>query len=76
MSSIWGGYVDLRGARAENVAAQHESAAIEMRLQQQRALAQRTDAAQALLDLQDRTRLATLAADVIAGLRRRRSSAR
>jgi rod shape-determining protein MreC len=67
VSSLWGGYVDLRGTLAENEQLKRDLAATKLLLQQERALAQRTDALSRLLDLKTRTRLETLAAEVIAG---------
>jgi rod shape-determining protein MreC len=67
VTSLWTGYIDLRGARSENDQLKRDLAATKLLLQQERALAQRTDALSRLLDLKTRTRLETLAADVIAG---------
>jgi rod shape-determining protein MreC len=67
VSSLWGGYVDLRGIRNENAQLRRDLAATKLLLQQERALARRTDALSRLLDLKTRTRLETLAAEVIAG---------
>ena len=47
----WGNYVALRGARAENEVLKQQVAALEIRLQEQRALATRTEQLQPLLDL-------------------------
>jgi rod shape-determining protein MreC len=67
VSSLWGGYVDLRGIRTENAQLKRDLAATKLLLQQERALARRTDALSRLLDLKTRTRLETMAAEVIAG---------
>jgi rod shape-determining protein MreC len=67
VSSLWGGYVDLRGIRNENAQLKRDLAATKLLLQQERALARRTDALSRLLDLKTRTRLETMAAEVIAG---------
>jgi rod shape-determining protein MreC len=67
VSSFWGGYVDLRGLRTENAQLKSDLAATKLLLQQERALAQRTDALAHLLDLKTRTPLETLASEVIAG---------
>ena len=64
---FWANYVALRGARAENDALHREVADLEVRLQEQRALALRASRLQALLDLKAGTPLPTIAADVIAG---------
>jgi rod shape-determining protein MreC len=65
--NFWGNYVDLRGARAENAALRSRVADLEVRLQEQRALAQRSGQLQALLDLREFISVPTLAADVISG---------
>jgi rod shape-determining protein MreC len=65
--NLWGNYVDLRGARAENAQLRSRVADLEVRLQEQRALAQRSGQLQALLDLRPFVSVPTLAADVIAG---------
>lgn len=67
VTSFWSGYVDLRGARTENEQLKRDLAATKLLLQQEHALAQRTDGLSKLLDLKTRTPLETLAADVIAG---------
>lgn len=64
---VWGGYIDLRGARTENEALRSRMAELEVRLQEQRALAQRSERLQALLDLKPAVNAPTLAAEVIAG---------
>jgi rod shape-determining protein MreC len=63
----WGNYVGLRGARAENEVLKHQLAELEVRLQEQRALAARTVQLQALMDLKSTTTLPTIAAEIIAG---------
>ena len=63
----WSSYVYLRGARAENEALKSRVAELEVRLQEQRDLAQRAERLQALLDLKAFVSVPTLAADVIAG---------
>lgn len=63
----WGNYVGLRGARVENEALRSRLADLEVRLQEQRALAARTVRLQQLLDLKASTTLPTLAAEVIGG---------
>jgi rod shape-determining protein MreC len=64
---FWGNYVGLRGVRAENESLRSRVAELEVRLQEQRALAARSSRLQELLNLQSSTSLPTLAADVIAG---------
>jgi rod shape-determining protein MreC len=65
--NVWGSYVDLRGARAENAELRGRVTDLELRLQEQRALAERSSRLQALLDLKPFVSAPTLAADVIAG---------
>ncbi len=63
----WFNYVDLRGARAENEALRSRLNELEIRLQEQRTLAERAVRLQALLDLKESVGVPTVAADVIAG---------
>jgi rod shape-determining protein MreC len=63
----WGNYVDLRGVRSENETLRKQVADLEVRLQEQRALAARTTKLQELLDLKSTVTAPTLAAEVIAG---------
>jgi rod shape-determining protein MreC len=65
--NVWGSYVYLRGARAENAELRGRVADLEIRLQEQRALAERSSRLQSLLDLKAFVSAPTLAADVIAG---------
>lgn len=62
----WGNYVDLRGVRAENESLRQQLAEMEVRLQEQRALAESAVRLQELMDLRSRTSLRTIAAEVIA----------
>lgn len=64
---VWGNYFALRGARDENEQLRKQVAELEVRLQEQQALAERTARLQALLDLRQSTGLSMLAAEVIAG---------
>lgn len=64
---VWGNYAYLRGVRDENAALRSRVADLEIRLQEQQALAQRSGQLQALLDLRPFVSAPTLAADVIAG---------
>ena len=64
---VWGNYAGLRSARTENETLRKQVADLEVRLQEQRALATRTERLQSLLDLKTATTLPTLAAEVIAG---------
>jgi rod shape-determining protein MreC len=63
----WGNYVDLRGVRSENETLRKQVADLEVRLQEQRALAARTTKLQELLNLKSTVTAPTLAAEVIAG---------
>jgi rod shape-determining protein MreC len=65
--NAWGNYVDLRGVRAENESLRNQVADLEVRLQEQRALAARTTKLQELLNLRSTVSPPTLAAEVIAG---------
>lgn len=64
---VWSGYVALRGLRAENDALKQHVAELQVRLQEERALAQRSQRLQQLLDLRSRISIPTVAAEVIAG---------
>lgn len=63
---IWTGYIGLRQAHVENEALKEELRALQVRLQEERALAQRTEGLRQLLELRDRAGLETEAAEVIA----------
>ena len=65
--NFWGSYVYLRGVRAENAELRGRVTDLEIRLQEQRALAERSSRLQSLLDLKAFVAAPTLAADVIAG---------
>jgi rod shape-determining protein MreC len=65
-SSLWTGYIDLRGIRAENARLTSELGQARIALQQERALAQRSRNLEQLLDLRSRLAVQTTAADVIA----------
>jgi rod shape-determining protein MreC len=68
LGGTWSNYVDLRGARAENESLKKQVADLEVRVQEQRALAARSERLQELLALKDKAGpLPTLAAEVIAG---------
>jgi rod shape-determining protein MreC len=64
---MWSGYVNLRQVEQENNALRQELQTLQVRLQQERAEAQRTDNLRQLLELRDRANLDTVAAEVIAG---------
>jgi len=64
---MWSGYVALQQVQQENNALRQELQTLQVRLQQERAEAQRTDNLRQLLELRDRANLDTVAAEVIAG---------
>lgn len=64
---MWSGYVALQQVQEENTALRQELQSLQVRLQQERAEAQRTDNLRQLLELRDRAQLDTVAAEVIAG---------
>jgi len=64
---LWSGYVALRQVQSENDALKLELQSLQVRLQQERAEAQRTDNLRQLLELRERANLDTAAAEVIAG---------
>ena len=64
---IWSGYVALQQVQQENNALKQELQTLQVRLQQERAEAQRTDNLRQLLELRERANLDTVAAEVIAG---------
>ncbi len=63
---LWGGYVGLRGVKAENDELKRRLAGAQFQIQQQRALADRSRGLEQLLGLRDRSSLSTAAAEVIA----------
>jgi rod shape-determining protein MreC len=67
VSGLWSGYVALQQVQQENTALKQELQTLQIRLQQERAEAQRTDNLRQLLELRDRAHLETVAAEVIAG---------
>ena len=64
---MWSGYVALQQVREENATLKQELQSMQVRLQQERAEAQRTDNLRQLLELRERAHLDTTAAEVIAG---------
>ena len=64
---VWDNYFALRGVRAENEALRRQVADLEVRLQEQRALAARSEKLQALMDLKSSAGFPTVAAEVIGG---------
>ena len=63
---VWSGYAGLRNLKSQNDALTRDLEAAQIALQQQRALADRTRSLERLLDLRDRSKLNTLAAEIIA----------
>jgi rod shape-determining protein MreC len=61
----WSNYVSLRDVRAENEQLKQQLAETQMKLQEQRALADRSRGLLATLELRDRSHLKTAAAEVI-----------
>ena len=64
---MWSGYIALQQVQQENNALKQELQTLQVRLQQERAEAQRTDNLRQLLELRERANLDTVAAEVIAG---------
>jgi rod shape-determining protein MreC len=64
---FWGSYIWLRGVRSENETLKRQLADLQVRLQEQRALAARSERLQQLLNLRSSTNVPTIAAEVIAG---------
>lgn len=65
--NLWTNYVYLRGARYENETLRQRVAELEIRLQEQRALAEKSERLRALLDLKPTLPAPVVAAEVIAG---------
>ena len=63
----WGNYVALRGVRVENEDLKRRVAALEVQLQQEHAMAARSEQLAAMMDLRSKAAFPTLAAEVIAG---------
>jgi rod shape-determining protein MreC len=64
---VWGNYVALRGVRAENEALRKQLSDVQVKLQHERSLAQRSAQLQQLLDLRLQMELPTIAAEVVGG---------
>ena len=62
---VWSGYVGLRNLKAENDDLKRQLAAIQVAAQEQRALADRAAGFEKLLELRDRVKLQTTAAEII-----------
>lgn len=67
VADVWSGYLDLRGTHAENARLRQDLQTMQVRLQEERALAQRTESLRQLLELRERAELDTTAAEIIAG---------
>ncbi len=63
---FWNGYVDLRHVKAENEELRQQLDHLQIKLQQQQALVDRSRGFERLLELRDQTALSTRAASVIA----------
>ena len=63
---VWGEYVSLRGLRAENEVLSQDLAALQLQMQEQRAMSQHTERLERLLDFRQRLPLRTVSARVIA----------
>jgi len=61
----WDGYVGLRNVHADNVALKQRVRDLEVKLQRERALAGESENLRRLLDLRDRSRMPTRAAEII-----------
>jgi rod shape-determining protein MreC len=67
VTGVWDGYFALRGVRAENTALRQQVADLQVRLQEEHALAERSRTLQQLLALRSSSTVPTVAAEVIAG---------
>lgn len=63
---VWNRYGSLRNVEQENADLRQQLEAVQIELQERRALADRARGLQNLLDLRDRTKLKTMAAEIIA----------
>jgi len=64
---VWGNYASLRGARDENEVLRRQLSELQIKLQEEHALAARSQRLQELMDLRTRAGVPTLAAEVIGG---------
>ena len=67
LRASWSDYVALQQVRTDNLQLRDEVARLRVRLQQERAMAQRSRTLEQLLELRSQAELATVAAGVIAG---------
>jgi rod shape-determining protein MreC len=65
MSRIWSTYVGLRQVRRDNEDLRRQLSSVQVELQQQRALAERSRGFEKLLELRERVALQTVAAEII-----------
>jgi len=66
VEELWSGYFALRGVNDENAALRQQLQDLQIKLQEERALAQRTEDLRQLLELRQRAELETTAAEIIA----------
>jgi rod shape-determining protein MreC len=62
---LWSGYVDLTAVQKQNEELKRENQMLQVRLQEERAFAQRTESLRQLLELRQRAGVETIAAEVI-----------
>jgi rod shape-determining protein MreC len=67
VQDFWNGYIALRRVNDENAALRQQLQDLQIKLQEERALAQRTEDLRQLLELRQRSDLETTAAEIIAG---------
>jgi rod shape-determining protein MreC len=65
IQNLWNGYVDLTAVQQENEQLKQELHTLQIRLQEERAAAQRSEGLRQLLDLRERAGVETVAAEVI-----------
>jgi rod shape-determining protein MreC len=63
---FWSGYIALQQVQSENLTLRRENDTLQVRLQEQRALAERAQSLRRLLELRERAGLETMAAEIIA----------
>lgn len=67
VGDAWGGYVALQEVQEENARLLQQLQTLQVRLQEQRAMAERAESLRQILELRERAGLDTVAAEVIAG---------
>jgi rod shape-determining protein MreC len=65
VKNLWTGYVDLTSVQKENEELKNQLQTLQVRLQEERAFAQRTESLRQLLELRQRSGVETVAAEVI-----------